>query len=465
MADEPKFKYYAKVELGKKKTRYFYSKAEYLAYLNKNKVGVDKNNKNLLSSLFKSITKSISNKAAKAKKSVSSFVTKGKTTVNKLLIKNVNSSKPLSSAIKAFASKGKKSIDKIVNASAIKGKTASIKSKFSKLSENGKAAASNFLNSSMKIAEKTVRKGKTAVGKILPKASKVDISIDGLKSSVSDVKKSLSKLAKKGESAAMSAVKKIGTKKTSDPKVTGFATNLSDKVSSWLKDTADTIKGFAQNVVQNITQILHPISNESNDTDSPKSFLMQAQEFFFDYAENPNAWKQWKLEDLPKKQSEMSPEEDMAAVNPYYESGLDMYTNNCIFCTTAYDMRRRGYDVSAIPKQSHYTIENAAEWYEPPAKVKEYEGTSDLEKKLLKEGEGASGNLALYWAQGGGHSVYWEVKNGEVVIRDAQTNKVQKVEDFEGYLGDYGHYIRTDNLDLDHTVMETIIRNDKKKKE
>lgn len=52
------------------------------------------------------------------------------------------------------------------------------------------------------------------------------------------------------------------------------------------------------------------------------------------------------FDDVKVKKTSMTKDEDMLRVNPYYEES-DIFKINCSYCTLAYEMRRRGYDVEA----------------------------------------------------------------------------------------------------------------------
>lgn len=210
---------------------------------------------------------------------------------------------------------------------------------------------------------------------------------------------------------------------------------------------------------------------------------------------------------IVKKTKEYSKEEDMNVINPGYETGEWAYTHNCSYCTAAYELRQRGYDVEAAPKQTTddpTTIRENASWYEgavikhssdvkesqnpPPEKPsvldeilntkknKDYqewrendssifyddmsEGLKDLEKELVSYGDGARGNLCVTWTEeyiGGnsGHSVVWEIENGEVVIRDCQTNNIYNLDRYTDIIDDFS-YIRTDNLELNDEIYKTV---------
>lgn len=131
------------------------------------------------------------------------------------------------------------------------------------------------------------------------------------------------------------------------------------------------------------------------------------------------------------KDRTMTEEEDMAEINEKYNQGVE-YQNNCYSCTIAYDMRRRGYDVEAIPDPDGDFFLDYRQAYINP-KTKSYTENMDADtmaktliSDLKAEGEGARGNLGVQWLPqfGGGHSMAWEVQNGKVIIRDNQTNEI-----------------------------------------
>ena len=170
-------------------------------------------------------------------------------------------------------------------------------------------------------------------------------------------------------------------------------------------------------------------------------------------------------------------EEDMKAVNPSFHNFDRNTKNNCMLCTTAYDMRRRGYEVSAEKAKVGYKPSDAAKWYTgaklvDSVKVGETFGekfkaglkgslgvnlsvTKKVQSDLLKQGEGARGNLIMLWdASGAGHSVVYEVGNGKVVLRDCQTNRVYR--NPGGLLNKAvaASYVRLDNVQPNYVQMK-----------
>ena len=91
----------------------------------------------------------------------------------------------------------------------------------------------------------------------------------------------------------------------------------------------------------------------------------------------------------------------------------------------------------------------------PPSK----EEMSYIEHDMLNEGEGARGNFVVSWIDGGGHSIVWEVEDGEVVYRDCQSNRKIDIEDYRIYAFSF-MYFRTDNLTPNENVLG-YVRTDK----
>lgn len=184
--------------------------------------------------------------------------------------------------------------------------------------------------------------------------------------------------------------------------------------------------------------------------------------------------------ELKKIDTKQTNDEHQKKINPKYNASTYDYSMNCSFCTAAYDLRKRGYDVEANPISTveAYTVDDVCSWYKGAKKVSSFEVRSEyaskitsrkdaltksemLSKSLESNGEGARGHLALYWAGGGGHDVIWEIENGEAVIRDCQTGKVVDVSEYVSYAAGYD-YVRVDNLEPTEEILRTV-RNRKKR--
>ena len=191
------------------------------------------------------------------------------------------------------------------------------------------------------------------------------------------------------------------------------------------------------------------------------------------------------LPDLPLKTKATTWDEDMAAINPnYHTNRKSKYNENCGACTIAYDLRRRGYDVAAVDEDTYHksggTLNDLLDCYNNAKLVdqsdiaRKYniseesltghptkELVSCMEKEMLSEGEGARGNFLTVWSLGGGHSISWEVENGEIVYRDCQSNEKVELDKWLG-LSDEFYYFRTDNLTPNERIedyVQSYVRN------
>ena len=225
-----------------------------------------------------------------------------------------------------------------------------------------------------------------------------------------------------------------------------------------------------------------------------------------------NFLKDQTMQDFFKKKSDlvgpMGTDDIMSKVvgpiNPNYgELGTK---NNCRRATMAYEMRRRGYDVSATRTgngrgQTSLGMYNAMspEGQKPVGQlgsikrlIKESSnpgdkpftdflqrgsgnGTNPIEKtpthfaekifsSLGQHPEGARGELGVTWRMGGGHSVAWEVIGGKPVIIDTQSGKMFKTaDDLNKYYGTgsiaSAGFTRLDNVALNNDFLSRWVKN------
>lgn len=213
---------------------------------------------------------------------------------------------------------------------------------------------------------------------------------------------------------------------------------------------------------------------------SPKQIAMREEKKAINDEAGPRpknfeSLKAFSITDIPSDKSINDFNQEQ--VNPKYQTVYDHfgdtpYTINCAYCTAAYELRCRGYDVVAAPYFDEEKIgfednlninTEVFEWYKKP-KVKalmadgitlQQKDADKFCKEVLKYGEGARGSLHLYWAFGSAHSVAWSVENGEVIIRDCQTNmKYTALELFKR--ASACEYYRTDNLELTDRILKAV---------
>lgn len=217
---------------------------------------------------------------------------------------------------------------------------------------------------------------------------------------------------------------------------------------------------------------------------------------------------------------EMTDLDNLQAINPGRTAGLfrkkglktmeiiDGSSTNCMLCTTAYDLRKRGFDVRAGKDLGHNGFMPDDLF---PKIYKNYKGTNDINlfdgdtnkinnaffdilrknglnkystddrtkamkillndkyqnvlSEINKNPPGSRGNIMVWWGQGGGHSMIWERDaSGAVKFLDGQTNAV-----YDNFFDDVfmntsalkpTHILRTDNLEIDPKGMKDFINTD-----
>ena len=189
-----------------------------------------------------------------------------------------------------------------------------------------------------------------------------------------------------------------------------------------------------------------------------------------------------------KKYIEATREQDMAKVNPLFNTKLPDTSKNCIYCTAAYEMRRRGYDVQAkenkvdsegvypevltdcFPNSKIVKVANAEEILGNKGKISSYAyGTGIYNpvvgktiKALKDQGDGARGTLLVLWKEGwGGHALSYDVNNGSVNILDSQSNKLyDNPIEVRRVLNDCSdtRYVRLDKVDFDPEKIKGAVR-------
>lgn len=173
------------------------------------------------------------------------------------------------------------------------------------------------------------------------------------------------------------------------------------------------------------------------------------------------------------KTSDLSQEEDQERVNPEYKNWDENTKNNCVMCSVTYDMRRRGYDVTAktslkgvnSKEVTESVYKNAKTNYIDNRKITNYNMirvTSEQSKLMLNklgfelknQPNGSRGMVSVGWNNTmSGHCLNYEVDNDEVYIVDAQSNERYTIDKFPAEVNEVS-YCRTDNLKINADKMK-----------
>jgi hypothetical protein len=177
-------------------------------------------------------------------------------------------------------------------------------------------------------------------------------------------------------------------------------------------------------------------------------------------------------------------DEDMAEVNKDYSRYDKATSQNCTNCTAAYELRCRGYDVSASDYKNYIVNYDNASMFRFPLYYKdaktirlddegkehksplnntvaykryEYDSRTVTEAILKHSGKNTRGDISVMWKEAlAGHSMAYEVDSkGKVTIRDCQTNRTYKVEDIVDQVNAIS-ITRTDNLELRKGILDAV---------
>lgn len=180
-------------------------------------------------------------------------------------------------------------------------------------------------------------------------------------------------------------------------------------------------------------------------------------------------------------------DEEMAEINEEYSRYDKATSQNCTNCTAAYELRCRGYDVSAAEYENYVTSYDNASFLRFPLYYKdaktirlddegnehksplnntvlykryEYDSRTVTEAILKHSGKNSRGDISVMWKEAlAGHSMVYEVDSkGKVTIRDCQTNKKYTVESIVKHVNGIS-ITRTDNLELRKGILDAVESN------
>jgi len=155
-------------------------------------------------------------------------------------------------------------------------------------------------------------------------------------------------------------------------------------------------------------------------------------------------------------------------VNPLFKTGDYEWTYNCQRCVVAYEMRLRGYDVTAkprLPKDEDTIFQIGSKWsesfegfsWESPGYYSPGDNAYSaelLERDMIKQGEGARFVMCIQWRKhywqdrADGHVLIGIVKDHKVVYYDPQSGKKAQSWKYKCNPRET-MYARIDNLHID----------------
>ncbi len=160
-------------------------------------------------------------------------------------------------------------------------------------------------------------------------------------------------------------------------------------------------------------------------------------------------------EDVPKTwvKSVISEDKALTGANPLYRNGGEDYQTNCSNCVPAYEMRKRGYDVTAQPSSANRRLRRDpfSAWKNP--EVKEVSSIAELLTALGPEENGSRMQVCIdhtfsIWKQTAGHTFIIEKQNNEFVFLDPQIGSIIDSDSPVFKSVNSVSYARIDNLEI-----------------
>lgn len=470
-------KYYERVEKNGKYL-YFYTQAEYEAWLHKGNKALD-TTKNKAKGALSSLKSRFSN----TKSSLLNAIGKGKSAAFQLA--NRSQTKITKSNAKQIIDRGNQTISRILSSGQSKKEKVRQEIEETKKKVNQSHPVTDKIYNKLKSFEKVQKKIEPAIrdtGKKIQ--NKVESAI---RKAGKNIQKVTEKYVRDGEKAINKMLNNAGNTKLNSA-TTKYEKAGSGIISSILMTAAAAVVvTAAKYIIANREEIAEKAKEVFNKIFPPKEDKTKSENKVTevppkDFAsDTPSSYKEDRAahSDVPQKKEPTTRDEDMAAINPnfipeearqelskieseYYKAILtgneekaeelydeymaisekyEGYMQNCANCTLAYDLRRRGYDVDASWNPNSTNIDSILEWYnlndndvlgvdKGDQKISRSEA-KQIEKQLKSMyPEGSYGHMLLYWADGGGHDVVWSIENGKTVIRDCQSNEVVNIEDY-----------------------------------
>lgn len=124
---------------------------------------------------------------------------------------------------------------------------------------------------------------------------------------------------------------------------------------------------------------------------------------------------------------EHSTGQDLRAANPKYGTEKKAWTENCQRCVPAYEMRRRGYQVQAKPRQpmADYLARHPFDvWENPEVFSCQGNGRDEIMAHMSRWGDGARAQVIVIWDRvASGHTFIAEQRGDSTCFYDPQSGE------------------------------------------
>ena len=173
-----------------------------------------------------------------------------------------------------------------------------------------------------------------------------------------------------------------------------------------------------------------------------------------------------RIEDLGRIRFPENAKTALSKINPNGHAVTDdanfSWSGNCTSCVPAYELRRRGYDVSALPYadgKNGLAYDPFAVWKDPIVHETSGSGREAIERAMASYGDGARVEIDVGWATSDGsgfdgHVFVAEQRGGKTYFIDPQTGDTDVGWYFDHVQQNGTRFARIDNLTPNDRIFE-----------
>lgn len=146
---------------------------------------------------------------------------------------------------------------------------------------------------------------------------------------------------------------------------------------------------------------------------------------------------------------------DLKECNPNYNLARQ-WKVNCQRCVPTFEMRRRGYDVTTLPRGKGWdtlSYNPFQVWKNPEVIRTSGNGMREIETQMSKWGEGSRAEIVVMWKGApSGHAFFAERVNGKTRFYDPQNGSADVSKYFERVEPGSVRFCRIDNLEPNEKI-------------
>lgn len=164
-----------------------------------------------------------------------------------------------------------------------------------------------------------------------------------------------------------------------------------------------------------------------------------------------------KLAEFPRIDNRQPLEQTLKECNPKYKKGR-CWIINCQRCVPTYEMRERGYDVTAKPKLfeiDYLSLHPFDVWENPEIHSTHGDGIAEIEDFLRKTGDGTRVQITAINKFGMcGHTFAAQIKGGVISFIDPQDGNMDMRKYFKYVKPDSVKFCRIDNVKVSSLILD-----------